>query len=60
MMDQMTNQLKLKSLVEVWEVLIFQALEIPYLSNLNQIMNSIMMDFLQQSIMVSNLHLNNK
>ena len=60
MMDQMTNQLKLKSLVEVWEVLIFQAMEIPYLSNLNQIMNSIMMDFLQQSIMVSNLHLNNK
>ena len=56
----MTNQLKLKSLVEVWEVLIFQAMEIPYLSNLNQIMNSMIMDFLQQSTMVSNLHLNNK
>ena len=36
MMDQMSNQLKLKDSVEIWEVLLYQVLEIHYLSNLNQ------------------------
>ena len=51
MMDQMNNHLKLKNWVETWaDVLVFQALEIPYLSNLNQ-MGFLMevLDFLQQS-----------
>ena len=52
MMDQMINQLKSNNWVETWEVLTFQALGIPYLSNLNQIIVLQKMDFLQQSIMV--------
>ena len=52
MMDQMTNQLKLENLVETWEVLMFQALVIPYLSYSNQMSVIIMLDFLQQSNMV--------
>ena len=51
-MDQETNQLKLQCLLEIWEYLTFQALEIPYLSNLNQIIILIMADFMQQSIIV--------
>ena len=53
LMAKMINQHKLKNSVETWEVLVFLALEIPYLSSLNQI--GLMMealDFLQQSIMV--------
>ena len=53
LMAKMINQHKLKNLVETWEVLVFLALEISYLSSLNQI--GLMMealDFLQQSIMV--------
>ena len=39
--------------MEIWEALKFQALEIPYLSNLNQIgLMMEVLDFLQQSIMV--------
>ena len=52
MMDQMINQLKLQYWVETWEVLVFQALAIPYLSYLNQMVVLTKMDFLQQSIMV--------
>ena len=52
MMDQMSNQLKLKDYVEIWEVLLNQVLEIHYLSNLNQMRILIMMDFMQQSNMV--------
>ena len=52
MMDQMSNQLKSKNWVETWEVLTFQALEILYLSNLDQIWWVIMMDLLLQSIIV--------
>ena len=51
-MDQMSNQLKLQSWVEIREVLVFQALGIPYLSNLNQMAMKIMVDLMQQSIMV--------
>ena len=46
MMDQMINQLKLQYWVETWEVLVFQALEIPYLSYLNQMVVLPKMDFL--------------
>ena len=52
MMGQMINQLKLQNWMETWEVLIFQALEIPYLSNLIHMLRVNMVDFLQQSIMV--------
>ena len=38
--------------MEIWAVLVFQALEIPYLSNLNQIVVHNIVDFLQQSNMV--------
>ena len=54
----MMNQLKLRHFVEKWEVLEFQALKIPYLSNLNQVVVLLgrmiggLGDFLQQSIMV--------
>ena len=62
MMDQMLNQLKLQCWVETGEVLAFQALEIPYLSNLNQIGiigMIIMVDFLQKSIMVIHVWISN-
>ena len=36
LMAKMINQHKLKNLLEAWEVLVFQALEICYLSNSNQ------------------------
>ena len=52
MMDQMINLLKLQTSVDILEVLVFQALGIPYLSNLNQMVVTILLDFLQQSIMV--------
>ena len=53
MMDQMINQLKLKNSVEILEVLVFQALEISYLSNLYQIIMILeKLDFLHQSNMV--------
>ena len=52
MMDQMTNQLKLQNYLVTWEVLVFQALEIPYLSNLNQMKFGNSLDFLQQYSMV--------
>ena len=55
MMDQMSNQLKLKDSVEIWEVLLYQVLEIHYLSNLNQILLIIMLDFSQQSTMVQDI-----
>ena len=47
MMDQMSNQLKLKILVETLEVLLFQVLETPYLLNLYQIVILILVDFWQ-------------
>ena len=52
MMDQMRNQLKFKNYLATWEVLVLKALEIPYLSNLNQILVDNSLDFLQQSTMV--------
>ena len=58
-MVKMIKQLKLQSWVETWEVLVFQALEIPYLSNLNQVVVIIMLDFLQQSIMVIHIWISN-
>ena len=52
----MIYQLKLKNWVETWEVLLFQALEIPYLSNLNQMISILsILDFLQQSNMVMHI-----
>ena len=49
----MINQLKLGiSCMEIWAVLIFQVLEITYLSHLNQITFIQKEDFLQQFIMV--------
>ena len=59
MMDQMTNQLKLQNWVETWEVLLFQVLEIPYLSNLNQMIMTNILDFLQQSNMVIHIWISN-
>ena len=61
MMDLMINQLKLQNLVDTWKVLLFQVLEIPYLSNLNQIgMMVKRLDFLQQFILVNHMYLNIK
>ena len=61
MMDQMINQLKLQNLVDTWKVLLFQVLEIPYLSNLIQIgMMVKRLDFLQQFILVNHMYLNIK
>ena len=37
MMDQMINQLSLINIVEIRELLLFQALAIPYLSSFNLI-----------------------
>ena len=49
----MPTQLKLQNLGGTWKVLVFQALEIPYLSNLNQILMMMeVLDSSQQSIMV--------
>ena len=59
MMGQMINQLKLQSWVEIWEVLVFQAPGIPYMSNLKQIIIITTMDFMQQSIMVIHICISN-
>ena len=46
MMDQMINQLKLQNWVENWEVLVFQALDIPYLLHLYQVIGHLIaLDF---------------
>ena len=61
MMDLIINQLKLQNLVDTWKVLLFQVLEIPYLSNLIQIgMMVKRLDFLQQFILVNHMYLNIK
>ena len=53
-MDQATNQLKLKSLVEIQAVFIFQALKISYLQSLSQtILQIFKQDFMLQFIIVS-------
>ena len=54
----MINQLKLENGEEIWQVLAFPVLKIPYLSNLNQIIMILeVLDLLQQSIMVINPYL---
>ena len=45
--------------METWEVLLFQALAIPYLLYLNQMVVLLKMDFLQQSIMVIHIWISN-
>ena len=52
-MDQMINQLSWITWMEIWVALTFQALEIPYLPNLIQMVVWPEQVFLQQSIMKS-------
>ena len=55
LMAKMINRHKLKNSLETWKVLVFQALEIPFLSNLNQLVVENILDFLQKSTMVNHI-----